>query len=86
MIEEVIASHEYEKTISYIARINDLSMEVVSEIYKLFIKKLLGLVKNKEKMSPYVNEFLNEINPNPRTLYPSSSKLEDVLYSNDYII
>lgn len=86
MMEEVIASPEYEKTISYIARMNDLSMDVVSETYKLFIKKLLGLVKNKEKMSPYVDEFLKEINPNPRTLYPSSSKLEDVLYSNDYII
>lgn len=86
MIEEVIASHEYEKTTSYIARMNDLSMKVVNETYKLFIKKLLGLVKNKEKMSPYVDEFLKEINPNPRRLYPSSSNLEDVLYSNDYII
>ncbi|SHI73829.1 HD domain-containing protein [Desulfosporosinus lacus] len=86
MIQEVITSHEYEKTTSYITRMNDLSIEVVNEKYILFIKELLELIKNKEKMSPYVDEFLKEINLNPRTLYQSSSKLEDVLYSNDYII
>lgn len=69
MMEGIIASHEYEKVISYIAQMNNLSMEVVSETYKLFIKKLLVLVKNKKKMSPYVDEFLKEINPNPRILY-----------------
>lgn len=86
MMEEIIASSEYKKTTSYVAHMNGISIEVVSKTYILFIKKLLELVKNKEKMSPYVEEFLKEINPNPRALYPSSSKLEDMLYSNDYII
>jgi hypothetical protein len=86
IMKEIIASPEYEKTTSYITRMNNLPMEIVSETYNLFIKKLLRLVKNKEKMSPYIDEFLKDINPNPRTLYPSHSKLEEMLYSNDYII
>lgn len=86
MIKEIIASDEYKKTTSYVAHMNGQSMEVVSETYRLFIKKLMELIKNKEKMSPYVDEFLKEINSNPRSFYFSSSILEEMLYSNDYII
>ncbi len=86
MMKEIIASSEYEKTTNYVAHMNGKSIEVVRKTYRLFLEKLLGLVKNQETMSPYVEEFLKEINPNPRRLYPPSSELEDMLYSNDYII
>lgn len=86
IVNEIVISEEYEKTIKYISQMNELTVEDVEVTYKKFIIKLLGLLKNKEKMSPYIDEFLKEINSNPRAWYPSSSKLEDILYSNDYII
>jgi len=84
IVADIELSKEYEKGIYYTGKMNNIEKEEVEKEYQKFIREILSLVSNKNYKT-LIDKFLDEINPNPRNLYPSKSKLEDAIYSNAYV-